>query len=186
MMRTITTVVKQRQYKYDPSSWVLHALFPQRNVEDVEDLRPLNADQEKFYRTVKRHVDDYLGDNRPLYNSICIYLAALTLHRSVVKHEEDMGCWYWAGDSEALLYRLFQRGIGTLEYVRSNDNLETLAVSEHLVLFLEGYCVKENLKEVQHARDGFTISFSMSPIKDAVFDNTRFIPSHLGFYSIVS
>lgn len=187
-MKTQTYAVFVPQWKTDPSSWVRQALFPQRLTEqeiDAGEFRLLSEEQDAFLREVKRHVDDCLITNRPYYNSICVTLSAWAMYYAA-QANTDEGCWTWAGNKEALLNRLLQRGIGALEYMRHVQCQETKVDPSLTVVALEEHCRKYNLRRFRApSGDGEDIEFSYDPIDNPVFDNHKYIPSSVGHYTII-
>lgn len=186
MTRQFTMHVPQFKWKTDPASWVRYSLFPQRDVEEPEDLKMLSEDQEAFVRDVERHVTDYLQSNMPYYNSICVVLAASALHFAVQSDKDDLGCWTWAGDKNSLFNRLLERGIGALEYMRHVQCQETKIDPSLIVVSMEAHCRKYGMRRFRSpAGDGKDIAFSYDPIDNPVFDNHKYIPSSVGYYTII-
>lgn len=188
-MKTQTYAVFVPQWKTDPSSWVRPALFPQHLTPDEIDageFRLLSVEQDAFLREVRRHVDDYLLTNRPFYNSVCATLAVDAMYYSVRENKADEGCWTWAGDKDALFGRLLQRGIGAHEYLRSVMCRETHVGPSLTVVAMEAHCRKYNLRRFRApSGDGEDIEFSYDPIDNPVFDNHKYIPSSVGYYTII-
>lgn len=188
-------------YKTDPASWVLNTLFPLTAEEYADQqawldagapeeppmVRVLNAEQDRLFKLVHKHVSDYYAQNKPYLNSVAIMMAMTSLYgEQQVLGTAYRGAFLFAGSCEAMFSRLVMQGQGAMDFMRYNLAQEVTGDPMLAVIRAEQLCYKYGLRNHRTPTgDGTDIVFSLEPIANPVFDNVKYIPSVAGYYTIV-